>query len=49
MEFMRSILGRFKGAFGLTNAMDKDHPIQMTILKAAIYNLLIQIVTLLVH
>ena len=49
MNYIYQTFRKLGGIFGLTDAMTKDHQIQNTILKAAIFNFLLQFVTLMVH
>ena len=49
MIYVKQTLRKFRGVFGLTDAMAKDHEIQSAIMYAALLNLVLQFLTLLVH
>jgi len=49
MDFLKKLVGRFIGFFGVTDALSKEHQVQETIVRAALLNTVIQALTLLAH
>ena len=49
LEILKFQYGRVFNQFGLTNAYDKDFPVQLTIFKAVFFNTVIQFMSYVAH